>query len=422
MMSKAKISHCGTGAPRDGRNERGAVAIIVALALVTLLAFILLAVQVGDVGMVRGLLQGSADQAALAGARQLNGTNEGITEAQGEAMEMLAGGKNFPQAVNMGSDLNISGPSTQTGTWDFDNPQAGFDPSTDPLVANAVRVIAKKTAEANQEVPMFLGGFLGPETVPVARQSIAALGNTASLPCRPELPIAACAEDTPCGQEAVIVTSDSTEDNGCWTGFFSVANANDIRDFIQNCGTVPHVEVDDLINLNNGNLAQPAYGSVEDELTAYQTSTGQTTEKINDTDDPLDKTVKAVCTGTGNVHIPDLENPSCNADCGARLDTEPVDINGDGVVTTADCGMPRVIPMIPSASCASSCNQTGPVTGFAMFVITQVRATKDPKFIRGFPLCGVHIPGAPTGPGPWCSPERTATCPTEPILVNKDLL
>jgi hypothetical protein len=388
--------------------ERGVVAILAALLLLTLIGFILLAVQIGDIGMVRGMLQGSADEAALAGALQLDRTADGLSNARAQAEAMVTGGRNFPQAVNQGQDLDIGGTAFDTGVWDFAD--GSFTPSNDPEEVNAVRVIGRKVAGQNSPVPMHLGGLLGsPDTVPVARQSIAAVGTVRSLPCRPELPIAACAADLACGVEVRLLTSNSNVDNACWTGFFSGANGSTIRNFIENCSTIPGVEVGDSINLNNGNITGPGYQTLLDELQEHQTATGQS---VSDG--------RAVCVGTGNVHLPDLDDPTCKQGCGPVLDTEPIDINEDGVVNTLDCGMPRSIPVIPRSECSSNCNQTGPVTGFAMFVVTEVKTTGNPKYIQGIPLCHVAFPDTQSGPS-TCDPEVPLACATIPILVNKAL-
>jgi len=219
--------------------------------------------------------------------------------------------------------------------------------------------------------------------IAVAETGIAVVDTCSALPCRPELPIAVCGEDLACGRETLLLSSISQSDNACWTGFFGSANANNIRDYIQNCEAIPGVETGDVITLNNGNIAGPAYRTLLDELTAYQTAHNGS----------VDREGRAVCTGIGNVFIPDVEDPGCNDDCGARTGETPVDINADGIVDTADCGMPRSVPIIPRAKCDSNCNQTGPVTGFALVVITQVKERGNPKFVTGVPLCCVRFPG-----------------------------
>jgi hypothetical protein len=407
------------------RDERGAVAIIVAVALVALLGLILLAVQVGDIGMVRGMLQGSADEASLAAAKQLNGTQTGLDLAHAEALAMLAGGKNFPRGANDGSDLSISGNAYQTGIWTFpdqDTP-GSFAPSTDPTQVNAIKVVARKTGGQNGPVPMFLGGSFGPDSVSLARTAIAVSGSNADqLPCKPELPIAACVDNLNCdGTEMTLLTSDSTVDNACWTGYFSGASGSTISGFINECGTIPEVSVNDEIDMNNGNVVGQTYADLQQQLKDFMIAHGG----------DIDSAGHVVCTQP-TVFLPEpvLE---CNPTCGQEPGTTPYDVNHDGIIDNKDCGMPREMPLTDSSTCTENpaCNQTHAVTGFTLMVITQVTTAgdKDPitgkplnvKMVKGIPICGVTQPGTRPGPGPTCDPSLPNNCSDTPILVNSVL-
>lgn len=401
------------------RGERGAVAIIVAAAMFALLALILLAVQVGLIGTVRALLQGSADQAALAGAQEIDGTASGLAKAQTAAMNILSGGKNFPSALNDGSDLSIAGDAFQTGIWDLTNPAAGFTPSTDSDVVNAVRVRGRKTAALNGPIDMFLGGDFGPDTVRLSRTGVAAVGNCLSLPCKPQLPLATCFGQ-PCGESFKIVLTPSSgdQDNGAWTGYFGVADAKDLKDMINDCDLIPDVHAGNCISLNNGSVTS-AYHELQDLFEAYMSDSGP----------------NKPCP---NVRLPDTENPGC-ALCGTNPGGDPIDIHRDEdgnstIPDENDCGMPVAIPIIPCKesdvffpkNCSGdedlgNFNQTRQVAGFALFVITDVVDTASPKYVEGVLLCGVTFPGTPTGPGPTCSPGSPTCCATQPILVNKNV-
>lgn len=396
---------------RKRRSERGAVAIIVAVSMFALVALILLAVQVGTIGTVRALLQGSADEAAMAGASQLDGTDSGLANANSQAMNILSGGKNFPSTLNNGSDLSIAGDAFETGTWDLLNPQNGFTPSTDAEEANAVRVRGRKLSSLNGPVDMFLGGAFGPDSVELFRTGIAALGSAAALSCPPDLPITACHQKLECGKKIRLFQSPSPVDNGSWWTYPTSANANDLKNLIKNCGSVPQVRTGDCIVLNNGEIA-----SADNELRSR-----------------FNNYMAAHPCGSGNVYLPDTEEPVCLT-CGVATGGDPIDINDDGAVNSQDCGMPTVIPMIPcDGGIANNCtgdsdtlsnfNQARQVTGFVYFVITQVKGSGGGpgKWVDGYPVCGVTIPDTPTGPGPSCSPTEPSACATEPILVNADL-
>ncbi len=409
MRSRPTLNVGGRSHPMRG--ERGAVAIIVAAAMFALLALILLAVQVGTIGTVRALLQGSADQAALAGAQQIDGSASGLTNAQAEATNILSGGKNFPDALNNGSDLSIAGTAFQTGVWDLTRPDLGFTPSTDPDVVNAVRVRGRKTGALNGPVDMFLGGDFGPDTVALSRTGIAAVGRAAGLPCRPELPIAACEQALTCGEKIRLLQSPSTEDNGSWTAYDQGANASTLRRMIRDCSLVPNARVGDCITLNNGEV----------------NSAGMELRRKFD----AHMEANPCPSSGGNVRIPDREFPGCDL-CGANVGNETLDINGDGVKDADDCGMPAAIPLIPcDAGIANVCNgdsdtlsnfnQVRQIAGFVLFVITEVNTQGSPKYVDGVPLCGISFPDTPTGPGASCSPTSPAACATEPILVNANL-
>lgn len=406
-MDRSRKSHgISRARARLVGEERGAVAIIVAGAMFALVALILLAVQVGTIGTVRALLQGSADEAAMAGASQLDGTATGLTNAQNEAMDILSGGKNFPSGLNMGSDLSIAGDAFETGFWDFDT--HAFEQKSDPEEVNAVRVRGRKLASLNGPIDMFLGGAFGPDTVALSRTGIAALGSAAGLSCPPDIPVAACEQALRCGKKVRLLQSPSPVDNGAWwTEEGESTDANTIRGRIRSCGSVPKVQVPDCINLNNGELAS-ADIALRQRFNEY---------------------MQANPCGSGNVRLPNTEEPMC-LDCGVGLAGDPIDINDDGVVDSQDCGMPVIIPAIPcSESIGNTCtgeddtlsnfNQSRQVVGFVYFVITEVKGPggEPGKWLDGYPVCDVTIPDTPTGGG-GCGPGSPLACATEPILVN----
>src|SRR5512139_2775814 len=68
--------------------QSGAVAIMTAFALVLLIAMIGLVVDLGYLYTRKTELQNAADAAALAGARELNGTAAGVTAAVAQAIAL----------------------------------------------------------------------------------------------------------------------------------------------------------------------------------------------------------------------------------------------------------------------------------------------------------------------------------------------
>jgi Flp pilus assembly protein TadG len=75
------------------RKERGAIAILVGLALVALIGFVGLALDLGKLYVVKSELQNSADSCALAAARDLTGAT--IDLSVSEAAGITAGHLNY---------------------------------------------------------------------------------------------------------------------------------------------------------------------------------------------------------------------------------------------------------------------------------------------------------------------------------------
>jgi hypothetical protein len=129
------------------RDERGAVAIVVALALPALVGMGALAVDVGYYRLAHARLQGAADAGALAAAQALN------DQAAAAAAGVRFAGLNVPEAfgdVTLAEDVVFGAYDRATGT---------FAPSTENV--NAVRVTARRNAERGNAAPRFLSAILG---------------------------------------------------------------------------------------------------------------------------------------------------------------------------------------------------------------------------------------------------------------------
>ncbi|PMS13438.1 pilus assembly protein TadG [Trinickia caryophylli] len=91
------------------RNERGAIAIMVALAIVALIGFVGLALDLGKLYVVKSELQNSADSCALAAARDLTGAT--IDLSVPEAAGITAGHLNYAffqdSPVQLQTDSNV---------------------------------------------------------------------------------------------------------------------------------------------------------------------------------------------------------------------------------------------------------------------------------------------------------------------------
>jgi Flp pilus assembly protein TadG len=251
--------------PRDA--ERGAIAILSALVLIVVGAFLALSLNVGNIMNTRAATQGAVDSAALAGALSLDGSTAGLTAAATSANA-------FATSHYLNRDQVVLTPGTdiQTGRWSFS--ASTFTASADPLLVNAVRATAGRDTSGmrNSPLPVYFGVFLGGRTSVNVHSSAVAAGGGPASGCSIPIVLAACTVQPPgggslCGQH--LVFGNANIDNVGWTnlapGSRSVNN-QDIADILNGtsggagCATDPAsglpccpVKVDDSLAVGNGN-------------------------------------------------------------------------------------------------------------------------------------------------------------------------
>ncbi len=93
------------------QRQRGAVAIVLGLSIFALFGLMALAVDLGRTYVVRTELQNAADAAALAGAKELNQTTAGVTNAVARAISMAA-----QNSANFGTPVAITIANISAGT------------------------------------------------------------------------------------------------------------------------------------------------------------------------------------------------------------------------------------------------------------------------------------------------------------------
>ena len=99
------------------RKQKGAVAIVVGLSLVTLFAMGGVVLDLGHLYIAKSELQNAADAAALAGAVRLNHTAASITNARNDAIA-IAARNNFNFSTNVTLvEANINYGSSPSGPW-----------------------------------------------------------------------------------------------------------------------------------------------------------------------------------------------------------------------------------------------------------------------------------------------------------------
>lgn len=264
------------------RRDGGNVLIFVTIGLFALFAFTAWALESGRVWAAKSELQAGTDSSALAGAGNLL-TPSGDSADPAAA---VAAAQDYGQRNTVHGDaLDIASGDVETGSWDVSS--RTFTPlpgSTDRSVVRAVRVVGRRDATLNGEIPAFLGRIVGLDGIPVTAEAIAFLGFAGVIPPgKAELPIAIdccaiagdspgseCQEDycdtvtqdppNPCpldrdpSQTVTCLEFHSTpEQNSCWTAFdpeSSSVNTPDLRDIVEDGN---EVDVgDEPIFIDNG--------------------------------------------------------------------------------------------------------------------------------------------------------------------------
>lgn len=241
----------GPGSPRAGarfapaspwtRAPRGATAVIVAICLALVGAFLALALNVGHLFSVKGELQNAADSAALAGAQDLDGSMVPITSTV-PLVGAIATGSDYAQrhATDTKMDIQVNTGDVELGYW---NPQARTFTSysvasitpelascqTVPCV-NAVRAHAHRDPAHGGDVPLAFGALLGPISRDLAAEAIAVTGGPCGMKCI-GLPIVLpdCGVQSylgpPCvGGEYKVLFKSANTDTGAWADLGSGAN------------------------------------------------------------------------------------------------------------------------------------------------------------------------------------------------------
>jgi Flp pilus assembly protein TadG len=238
--------------------RRGQVTILVAgIIVVFLLVFFVVGIDFARLYYVRGELQNAADAAALAGAKQLDGTNSVLqTDARQAAWKFAcqnSAAKANVYLVDTGTDCNTppldlnnantwtNGNIDQTGdivvgNWDASQTPK-FDANRTPI--NAVQVVARRRSAGgtagvsigSNPVGLLFGKLVGWSIMDVVRTSTAAFDlNLAATPvcvptCSSETPLVApssCSDtgDSDCFPGTALLINPATGEPGtAWTNF-----------------------------------------------------------------------------------------------------------------------------------------------------------------------------------------------------------
>ncbi len=153
------------------RTRRGGIIIFVALALLVILGFAALVIDLGYARIVHAQLQVAADAGALAGASRLDQSAAGLTAARATAVAVTGANVANGEAVVVDANsANDPAGDVVLGTWDG----ANFAASTDAAVVNAVLV----RTEATGLVALFSSPAFGTDSLAAATTSVARMGTS----------------------------------------------------------------------------------------------------------------------------------------------------------------------------------------------------------------------------------------------------
>jgi len=284
----------------DRRSDRGSVMVVAALAMVALLLFGALAVDVGFIWNSRTQSQNVSDSAALAAAKRMikqDGTDIATVELDAAMEEGRIYASNNSTVANPSAVVRkVDGPGGdfEFGFW---NPETrtlntSVD-KTDPDLVTGVRVnlVMDDAADTNKRSPTFLSQLLGRDGFDVKNTSVAYLGFEGDFePGDFDLPVAidsckiavhggACTnEDTRCGCDfcqtaantpnpvaltwpqgphatvSLLEFSSTPDQNACWTvydGDSASVNNPDLQGVVDN-GNTEGVQSGDEVYADNG--------------------------------------------------------------------------------------------------------------------------------------------------------------------------
>ena len=340
-MHREKNRH--PGHPRH--SERGAVAILVALSLITLFGFAALAIDMGRFRVVSAELQNASDSGALAAAWELDATTTGMSAAQTKGIEFAE--KHWADNDEI---TDVTDDDVVLGVWTFGDP-GFFTAGGDPEDVNAVRVITYRNDVKGTAMVPWLGSVGGFGSGQEKREAVAVglgPGCLNGFPLTiPECAITDEAGNLKCDGTEIKLSNDII-DNGGLTSLNTenAASVNYVKGLIDGYGasTVCNTSVADEIKVMNGNPKQPVGKKIRDKM---------------------------------------------------------LDPDGDGVEEPVKVYLPII-----DTECPVKFNQIHHVTGYVAFMLEHVHLPSDPggdpatdPFVTGHLLCDAK-PAGPAG-GKW---------------------
>ena len=283
-MSRARIR-------RLVREHKGATVIFVAIAMVMLLGFVALAVDLGYLYVVRGELQNAADSGALAGAQVLY--DDPTTTADVPGSQVYAGANSVAQTFvvqNNSEKVQATVESVERGHWSFATrtftpndslaPVSLWDVTAEELDANtafvnAVRVKTRRIRDAGGQLPKnFFAKLFGTERSEVKATAVAYIGFAGKLePHAVDQPIAICKQAITvngaytCGVGRMLNSGQNAgHQTAGWTNFSQpceTASSSSVRPLVCSTGNPIMLDLGESLGTTNGTV-QNVYDGITD--------------------------------------------------------------------------------------------------------------------------------------------------------------
>ena len=372
--------------------RRGAIAVLMAVLMIPLLAFVAFCVDIGWVTSTKSELQNAADSAAAAGARQLV-NNYGVyaSTASSKRQNLINGAeqnattysRRFSGHNEAGgvTSLNMLPEDVQFG---FTDASGNFQPSSArPGYPNTVQVLARRDGGANGRLPLFFAAAIGHRdtALTAAASSTIYTGLITSFGPPRQVP----GRNGGGGVGVGVGEGPGGDGDGAWGDDYW----NDGVGF--HCGLLPVA-----FDVNTWNLFF-ASGASPDGL-VYADDTGTPEIKIYPSPQQAPGNFGLLCIGTPTNATPDFQNWILNGPCVADLqslassDAFPVSQESPrpwkgtpGLRSTlrsdfaAIIGQPRLLPLFQPASTTpyqaasgAGSNASYNIVGFVGVMVTKV--------------------------------------------------
>lgn len=155
----------------QAQKRRGAIAIMAAICLVVVIAFLAFTVDFGHINVAESEMQNAADAGALSGARALSISREdAIFQAKAWAARNTSSNRS----------VEVQDADVEIGFWDKSTATFTVLAANANVSPNAVKVTAQRTASRGNPLPLFLGPILGTSNADV---KVSAIASTTSGSC-----------------------------------------------------------------------------------------------------------------------------------------------------------------------------------------------------------------------------------------------